>query len=95
MDLKKWIDNEIVNVKHRLEFKSYNSPKDEIEDLELYNLLIKMKDEVNQSFMSKIDPNVLIQVGGSIFMLFLILRFEKVDTITSKGFSIFQKSIRG
>lgn len=95
MDLKRWINDEIRHVKHRLQNKGYQSPRDEIEDIELYQSLVKMHEEVDKGFLQKIDPNVLIQVGGSIVMLWMILRFEKLDTITSKGFSIFQKSIRG
>lgn len=88
----KWINERIREVESRLGKGEYKTQKDQMEDLKLFNELNKLKDDC-VGFFGKIDPNVLIKSGCSVACLLLILKYEKVDTIVSKGFQVFAKTI--
>lgn len=79
-----WIKNEMKRIETHIS-KNQLKPEELKTELNIYQTL--------DGIRNRIDVNELIKIGGGIFMLWMILRFERADTITSKGFGILTKFI--
>ncbi len=81
---KDWIQDEMKRIEHRISMTSLK--RDELKtELSNYQTL--------KSMSNSVDINEVLKIGAGIFMLWMILRYERTDTITSKGFGIFTKFI--
>lgn len=81
---KDWIQKELKRIENHI-LKRDLTPEELKKELYNYQTL--------KSMINSIDINEVLKIGAGIFMLWMILRYERTDTITSKGFGIFTKFI--
>lgn len=91
----KLVEAQMDDIQRRIKARDFANFNDEMKAREYWKELFEIKEKIinRQGFLQKIDPNSIIKGGVTIGCLLAILRFEKVDTIVSKGFNIFTKTL--
>lgn len=78
-------------IEERIETLKIQDPETDTEKIENLERLVGIRESLKDEPRYKIDPNVILTVGGNLLLGLAILRHEQFNVISTKAMGFFTK----